>query len=1107
MACGAEERVAQKHSSLVNEIESRARAISPIIAFQFGAMFFGVTASYGLAFWFGTKTYVDGKLGGVATIIIVLLSVMMITTSLEKLGAPLMNVAKGAAAASEFFTMIDAQLPEDGELKEDHVSFQDDIVLKDVTFAYPSRPHVKVLDKLDLNFEAGKTTAIVGPSGSGKSTIVGLIERWYSLKNLDASMVPGGVLDQKLQEPKDEEEPDEIEIELPVLRGGVKVEPRIQLGGEITISGHSLDSINVKWWRSQIGLVQQEPTLFAESVYTNVANGLVGTQWENEPEETKRQMVIEACKEAFADEFIDKLPEAYDTSVGDGGLRLSGGQRQRIAIARAIIRKPKILILDEATSAIDVRGEGIVQAALDRVSHNRTTIVIAHRLSTIRKADRIVVLKGGQAVESGTHDDLLSIENGTYAGLVRSQQLSLGEESHDRILQKERSINEKDKSPPASSHGDSDASQRRRGSLLRAEAGQATTTSQPRSRGLFASFGSLLISSRQNTIILGFVLLFAACAGASSPFRAWIFAQSIGAFKYEDDKPKLKHEANFWSLMWTVLAICVGISYFFCFSLATRMASHVRANYQQEYFESIIHQTAAFFDEDDHSQGTMTSRASDDPKSLEEMMGVNMAMVYIALFGLVGAIAIALSFGWKLALVACLVVLPITTGSSFWRFKYEIQFERMNNEVFAESSKFASEAINSFRMVSSLTLEDSICRRFETLCYRHVTAAYKKARWASIIFSFTESATIACQVLIFYYGGHLLATKEYSSVQFFVCLMAVMVAGESAGQSLSFAPNAAQATAAANRIIQAKQTRLQKSTASSSEKRCIPDTQGGIEIELRNISFRYPTRKEVSVFNNLSLTIEKGKFAALVGASGCGKTSIVSLLERFYDVEKGSIYCNGMDISTLDIHKYREHLSLVAQEASLFQGTIRENLTLGVEVATVTEERLHEVCREALIHDFIISLPSGYNTDIGSRGVALSGGQKQRLAIARALLRNPDVLLLDEATSSLDSNSEKMVQEAFERAGKGRTMVVVAHRLATVQNADVIFVLGPGGVVLEKGNHSELLRKKGVYYEMVSLVIQVGQCLFANPPSVSKPSARRIIRKLKVQHLSVFRYT
>jgi ATP-binding cassette subfamily B (MDR/TAP) protein 1 len=271
----------------------------------------------------------------------------------------------------------------------------------------------------------------------------------------------------------------------------------------------------------------------------------------------------------------------------------------------------------------------------------------------------------------------------------------------------------------------------------------------------------------------------------------------------------------------------------------------------------------------------------------------------------------------------------------------------------------------------------------------------------------------------------------------------------------------AQASAAANRILSFR-TSSKTTTKPASE---LQNTDGGVKIELRDLWFKYPTR-DIPIFTGLNLTIEKGQFAGLVGPSGCGKTSIISLLERFYDLQKGKILCNGANIAELDMQSYRKTLSLVAQEPTLFQGTIKENILLGVD-DNISTEQLHAACRDAEIHSFIESLPDGYNTDVGNKGIALSGGQKQRIAIARALIRDPKILLLDEATSSLDSESEKLVQAAFERAGKGRTMVVVAHRLATVQNADVIFVLGEGKV-LEIGNHESLLRQRGIYYQMVS---------------------------------------
>lgn len=238
----------------------------------------------------------------------------------------------------------------------------------------------------------------------------------------------------------------------------------------------------------------------------------------------------------------------------------------------------------------------------------------------------------------------------------------------------------------------------------------------------------------------------------------------------------------------------------------------------------------------------------------------------------------------------------------------------------------------------------------------------------------------------------------------------------------------------------------------------------GAAIEFRNVSFYYPTR-DVPVLRDVSMRVTAGQFAAIVGSSGAGKTSVISLLERFYEPQGGVILYDDLDITSIPMHVVRERMSLVAQEASLFRGTIRENVLLGVSESEVTDEALHKACKDAGIHDFVFSLPEGYETDIGRSGVSLSGGQRQRLSIARALIRNPSVLLLDEATSSLDSETEKEVQKVFEETGKARTMIVVAHRLSTVQNADIIFVMHEGSIV-ETGSHESLLAKKGRYWLM-----------------------------------------
>lgn len=711
--------------------------------------------------------------------------------------------------------------------------------------------------------------------------------------------------------------------------------------------------------------------------------------------------------------------------------------------------------MDEATSAIDAKSERIVQAALDRVTKGCTTITIAHRLSTIKKADTIIVLQNGQAVEHGTHSSLLSNPAGVYSSLVRAQALRADGEADGNETGPQEAKFEEKHDDAASANTGTDNTHSIQENTLEAQ------------ENPMLSFGRLLYEQRaQWQMYLG-IILSSMAVGAATPLQAWLFAKVLGVFLLE--RNTMESESNFWGLMWFALAGGVGLAYLAEGWIGLRVQYFVSAVYKSQYLDDMLHQQIAFFDQDGNSHGSLSSRIASDAKQLEELLGLNLALLLSAMFNLTGCIIIALVFGWKLGLVAMFIILPIMIASGCWKYKHEVHFDKMNSAVFMESSQFATEAIGAIRTISALTMEDSINNRYQSLLDGHVSAAYRKAQWTSAIFGFADSASIGCQALIFWYGGRLLASGEYTMEAFFVCFMAVVQGAEAASQGFAMTPNAAQATAAARRILDIRRS-------ADVDRNCVRQREtspgeGGIKIELQDVAFRYPTR-DVAIFDSLSLTIEKGQYAAFVGPSGCGKTTIVSLLERFYDLgdNSGAIFFDGLDIRDNNIHGHRQGLSLVPQEPTMFRGTLRDNILLGIaDPNLVPEESVYQACREAFIHDFIMSLPEGYNTDIGHKGVSMSGGQKQRVAIARALIRKPKLLLLDEATSALDSESEKMVQTALEKARVGRTMIAVAHRLSTIQNADVIFVFDEGSVV-ESGTHTELTKKRGVYWEMVSLL-------------------------------------
>lgn len=632
----------------------------------------------------------------------------------------MMAASKAASAAADFFAIIDAPKLSVSGLQEPDASAREDIHFESVTFAYPSRAHVKVLDDLGITFEAGKITAIVGASGSGKSTIVGLLERWYNLDN-ERLILPASAIKPNAKDKINESDPE--------VKSETTEEPKtpVVLGGSISIGKHKIDDLDLKWWRSQIGLVQQEPFIFNDTIAKNVSYGLIGSKWENENAAAKQVLVEQACKEAFADEFIDKLPLKYETQVGDAGIKLSGGQRQRLAIARSIIKRPKILILDEATSSIDVRGEKLVQAALDKVSEGRTTITIAHRLSTIKKADKIVVLRKGKIVETGTHDGLLENKEGAYWALVNAQQLSMDDET---ILEESEAIN-----------------------LARAETLKQVMSSTDgktekyeelvyKPKSLSRSFGLLLYE--QLVHWPWYLTLLAACvmSGGAYPLQSYLTAQLIQVVTKTGQA--FTDAVNHWSLILFIVAIATGVAYFFIGWSAQYISTYIQCHYRQEYFESIIAKPIPFFDEEDNSSGTLAARLANDPTQLQQLLGMNMALVVSAMLGGIGCILVGFALGWKLTLVVLSVSLPFICGGAYFRTRYEIQFEKMNNEVFAESSKFAAESISAFRTVTSLTLEDMICRRYEVLMANHVKKAFKKSTWTTLVFSASDSVALLC---------------------------------------------------------------------------------------------------------------------------------------------------------------------------------------------------------------------------------------------------------------------------------------------------------------------------------------------------------------------------
>jgi ATP-binding cassette, subfamily B (MDR/TAP), member 1 len=963
--------------------------------------------AYALAFWYGIRLLLKGEVTSSGTIVTVLFSVLIGTSAITMIAPSIGDFAKAAGAATKIFAVLDRKLNIDplsskGETPDPGPGT---LVMTDVSFAYPARPSVKVLDSVSLNFEAGKVSAIVGASGSGKSTIVALLERWY--------------------DPVD---------------------------GQIVFDGHEIKTLNVRWLRSQIGYVQQEPVLFNDTVYSNVVHGLFGTSMDDLPENEKRKLVQAACVEANADSFIQELPQGYDTNVGERGGLVSGGQKQRIAIARSIVANPRILLLDEATSALDPKAEEIVQAALDRVAKSRTTIMIAHKLSTVQKADKIIVMTQGKVIEQGTHSSLIA-GNGPYASLVHAQNLHAADE---------------DVSPEETEAiGGTPRNEKRLEHVLTPIKSIGSTDEPEDVSRKFSLARCLWIILYEHRRLWPYFLcgtLASVGGGAVFPLQAFIFSRIVTVFQLPEDQ--LQSNGNFWALIFFILALGVLISYAsigLFFTIAAFLASKV---YRSEYFGAMLRQDAGFFDVEDHSAGAMTSKLSTDPQKLQDLISSNMGLILIVIVNLISSCALAIAVGWKLALVAIFGCIPPLFFAGFMRMRLEMSAQDRSAKPYRESARFVSEAVSAIRTVSSLTLEAKVLARYADRLDTSVKKSYKHTLVTMILFGLSDSLDLAAVALAFWWGARLLSQGEYSTQAFFIVFTAVIFGGQAAGFLFGFTLNTTKAHSAANQIIHLRNSQppINSSTGITPDLSSI----GGEFIRFKNVRFSYPSRPSIPVLRGLNLSINRGQSVGVVGASGCGKTTLIALLERFYDINSGSLEVAGHELRDLDVHAYRSRVGMVSQETTIYQGSIRENVLLGLSEADekVDQERVVNACKAANIHEFILSLPEGYDTDAGSHGLALSGGQRQRLAIARALIRDPEILLFDEATSALDTQSERVVQEALIQAGQGRTVVSVAHRLSTIRHCDCIFVVEQGKVV-ERGSHEDLIRSRGIYAEMV----------------------------------------
>jgi len=802
--------------------------------------------------------------------------------------------------------------------------------------------------------------------------------------------------------------------------------------GVIRIGGVDIQKMPLEQLRSQFSVVSQDNYIFHGSIRDNLTLGCASVSDE---------ALITAAKAANADEFIRQLDRGYDSVVGERGVRLSGGQQQRLSIARALLRDAPILILDEALSSVDAKNEAQIQQALNTLMQGRTCLILAHRLSSIIDCDQIMLLDKGRVAEMGSHDELLAA-NGQYTQLMSAQHHS------QQPLSQQQHFSDSD-----TEHDEQGLISNDAGSITQASTADADQSSIL--QGDKHSWGQVIrmllsyAASWKGRLILTFLL---GVGRVFSYIGVSVFS-ALAAFAVKSGEA-----SGTWIGLLITSAVLAALLHWFESWLAHDMAFRMLAQMRIKLFSQLERLAPAFMVR--HRSGDLINLATHDVEMVEYFFAHTITPVFVAVLVPSAVLVLLASFSWTLAAALLPFILLVFLMPVLFRKNLDKAAGKAR-VVLATLSAHTVESLQGLAQILNYQASDERKASFESLIEQHKT--HRSGFFSiSALQSVSVEFITLCAALVMLviatplanagvFDAGYLPLIALASVAAFLPVIEVADVGRQLSETLA-------ATSRLMQVEEAEPAVLDNGQATPSL-----SNKAAMSVVFNDITFSYGSDTP-QVLSKVNLVIEAGSKVALVGASGAGKSTLAHLLMRFWDPQQGDISIDGINIKDMPLAHFRNYVAIVTQDTYLFNASISDNLLMAKPEAT--RAQLLEAIEMAQLTDFVSSKSEGLDTLIGERGYSLSGGQRQRLSIARAFLRDAPILILDEATSHLDSISEAAVHKALQQLMEHRTTLVIAHRLASVEDADKI-VLMDGGAVIEQGSHQQLLARNGHYAQLV----------------------------------------